>query len=262
MKRRHHAVGMEERIAAQRVDATGSFPLEESVAIEEPLSITLNGEPWITTMRTPGHDSDLILGLLFTEGIIQSPDQIHEMVVDNDNTTIIGKFSLDPPQHGFIRSSSCGICGIESLPSSEVEAISSDGFSIPASGIDDLLSSLRSAQDVFDSTGGVHAVALFTPDGVITDIAEDVGRHNAMDKVIGRSLNDLPLANHGFLLSGRVSYEMVQKAVMAGAPCIVAIGAPTTLAVDLARQHGITLIGFARDKRFNVYAGAHRLKEA
>jgi FdhD protein len=103
---------------------------------------------------------------------------------------------------------------------------------------------------------------LFTPDGVITDIAEDVGRHNAMDKVIGRSLNDLPLASHGFLLSGRVSYEMVQKAVMAGAPCIVAIGAPTTLAVDLARQHGITLIGFARDKRFNVYAGAHRLKEA
>jgi FdhD protein len=119
---------------------------------------------------------------------------------------------------------------------------------------------LRSEQSVFDLTGGVHAVAIFTDDAVITDISEDVGRHNAMDKIIGRSITDLPLSNHGFLLSGRVSFEMVQKAVMAGSPCIIAIGAPTTLAIDLARQHGITLIGFAREQRFNVYTGAWRLQ--
>ena len=122
-----------------------------------------------------------------------------------------------------------------------------------------MLEQLRSEQSYFDSTGGVHAVALFTEDSVIVDIAEDVGRHNAMDKIIGRTIDQLPLSELGFLLSGRVSFEMVQKAVMAGAPCIVAIGAPTTLAIELARQHGITLIGFARGARFNVYTGAWRI---
>ena len=116
-------------------------------------------------------------------------------------------------------------------------------------------------QSVFDTTGGGHAVALFDQNGEITDLAEDVGRHNAMDKIVGRSLTQMPLSNHGFLLSGRVSFEMVQKAVMAGSPCIIAIGAPTTLAIDLARQHGVTLIGFARDLRFNVYTGAWRLQD-
>jgi FdhD protein len=114
-------------------------------------------------------------------------------------------------------------------------------------------------QSVFDATGGVHAVALFDQNCMITDLSEDVGRHNAMDKIIGRSLEKLPLAKSGFLLSGRVSFEMVQKAVMAGSPCIVAIGAPTTLAIDLARQHGITLVGFARNSRFNIYTGSWRI---
>ena len=121
------------------------------------------------------------------------------------------------------------------------------------------MAQLRSEQSYFDSTGGVHAVGLFTEHSVIVDLAEDVGRHNAMDKIIGRTIDQLPLSNLGFLLSGRVSFEMVQKAVMAGSPCIVAIGAPTTLAIELARQHGITLIGFAREARFNVYTGAWRL---
>ena len=116
-------------------------------------------------------------------------------------------------------------------------------------------------QSVFETTGGVHAVALFSENTEITELAEDVGRHNAMDKIVGRSLKHLPLSNHGFLLSGRVSFEMVQKAVMAGSPCIIAIGAPTTLAIDLARQHGITLIGIARDMRFNVYTGSWRLQD-
>jgi FdhD protein len=139
-------------------------------------------------------------------------------------------------------------------------AISPDGYTIDTITIEELLNQLRSEQSLFDSTGGVHAVALFNEYSEITDLAEDVGRHNAMDKIIGRSIGQLPLSNHGFLLSGRVSFEMVQKAVMVGSPCIVAIGAPTTLAIELARQHGITLIGFARESRFNVYTGAWRLK--
>ena len=122
------------------------------------------------------------------------------------------------------------------------------------------MSELRSKQSIFDSTGGVHAVALFNRKAEITDLAEDVGRHNAMDKIIGRSITQLPLSNRGALLSGRVSFEMVQKAVVAGCPMIAAIGAPTTLAVDLARQHGLTLIGFLRDERFNVYCGANRIE--
>ena len=138
-------------------------------------------------------------------------------------------------------------------------AISTEGFAIDSANIEELLGQLRSEQSYFDSTGGVHAVAEFTEDSVIVDIAEDVGRHNAMDKIIGRTIDQLPLAEFGFLLSGRVSFEMVQKAVMAGSPCIVAIGAPTTLAIELARQHGITLIGFARGARFNVYTGAWRI---
>ena len=140
-------------------------------------------------------------------------------------------------------------------------AIPTDGFSIDPTSIESLLNRLRAEQSVFDSTGGVHAVALFSDQSVITDLAEDVGRHNAMDKIIARSIERLPLSNRGFLLSGRVSFEMVQKAVMAGSPCIVAIGAPTTLAIELARQHGITLIGFARESRFNVYTGAWRLQD-
>jgi len=139
-------------------------------------------------------------------------------------------------------------------------AISPDGFTIGESAVEGMLQRLRSMQAVFDTTGGVHAIALFNENAEITDLAEDVGRHNAMDKIVGRALTNMPLSNHGFLLSGRVSFEMVQKAVMAGSPCIIAIGAPTTLAIDLARQHGITLIGFARDYRFNVYTGSWRLQ--
>ena len=253
---------MEERVAAQRVADGRSQPFEETVAVEEPLEIQINGQPWITTMRTPGQDRDLALGLLYSEGILAKFVDVDDIQVEDNVVLINGQISVDGHTRGFVRSSSCGVCGrasLDSILARQPPAISPDGFKIDADAIEVLLNRLRTMQSIFDTTGGVHAVALFDNNCEITDLSEDVGRHNAMDKIIGRSLEKLPLAKNGFLLSGRVSFEMVQKAVMAGSPCIVAIGAPTTLAIDLARQHGITLVGFARNSRFNIYTGAWRI---
>jgi len=254
---------MEERVAAQRVVDGEAYPLEESVAVEEPLEIQINGQPWITTMRTPGHDRELALGLLYSEGLLSDLAEIDQIHVEDNVILIGGDISIEGHSRGFVRSSSCGVCGrasLDAILARHPPAIPSEGFSISSDSLDSLLMQMRTKQSVFDTTGGVHAVALFSEMSDITELAEDVGRHNAMDKVIGRTLTQLPLSNLGFLLSGRVSFEMVQKAVMVGSPCIVAIGAPTTLAVDLARQHGLTLIGFLRDGRFNVYCGANRIR--
>ncbi len=254
---------MEERVAAQRVVDGETYPLEESVAVEEPLEIQINGQPWITTMRTPGHDRELALGLLYSEGLLSDLTEIDQIHVEDNVILIGGDISIEGHSRGFVRSSSCGVCGrasLDAILARHPPAIPSEGFSISSDSLDSLLMQMRTKQSVFDTTGGVHAVALFSEMSDITELAEDVGRHNAMDKVIGRTLTQLPLSNLGFLLSGRVSFEMVQKAVMVGSPCIVAIGAPTTLAVDLARQHGLTLIGFLRDGRFNVYCGANRIR--
>ena len=262
MKRHGARRCMEERVAAQRVTDGHSQPFEETVAVEEPLEIQINGQPWITTMRTPGQDRDLALGLLYSEGLLVNLLDVDEIQVDDNVVLINGQISVDGHTRGFVRSSSCGVCGrasLDAILARQPPVISPDGFNIKSDAIEELLNRLRAMQSVFDTTGGVHAVALFDQDCVITDLSEDVGRHNAMDKIIGRSLEKLPLAKSGFLLSGRVSFEMVQKAVMAGSPCIVAIGAPTTLAIDLARQHGITLVGFARNSRFNIYTGSWRI---
>jgi len=250
-------------VAAQRVVDGETYPLEESVAVEEPLEIQINGQPWITTMRTPGHDRELALGLLYSEGLLSDLAEIDQIHVEDNVILIGGDISIEGHSRGFVRSSSCGVCGrasLDAILARHPPAIPSEGFSISSDSLDSLLMQMRTKQSVFDTTGGVHAVALFSEMSDITELAEDVGRHNAMDKVIGRTLTQLPLSNLGFLLSGRVSFEMVQKAVMVGSPCIVAIGAPTTLAVDLARQHGLTLIGFLRDGRFNVYCGANRIR--
>ena len=254
-KRRCHACGMEERMPAQRVHAEGSFPLEESVAVEAPLSIHLNGVLWTTTMRTPGADADLVRGMLHSSSRLGTIDAIE---VEVNVVHVEGDFE-DGGGWTVLRTSACGVCGIESLPPM-VANDSIDAFRLRREDVNGLLDAMRSAQSVFDATGGVHAVGLFSAEGLLLDIAEDVGRHNAMEKVIGRHLDALPLNGHGFLLSGRISFEMVQKAIAAGSPCVIAVGAPTTLAVELAREHGLTLIGFARDGRFNVYAGAHRLE--
>ena len=264
MKRHRTRSCMEERVAAQRVVGGKAHPLEETVAVEEPLEIHINGQPWITTMRTPGQDRELALGLLYSEGLLADIVDLDDIRVEENVVLVDGQISIDGHTRGFVRSSSCGVCGrasLDAVMARHPPAISPDGFTIGESTVEVMLQRLRSMQSVFDTTGGVHAVALFDENTEITDLAEDVGRHNAMDKIIGRSLTQMPLSNHGFLLSGRVSFEMVQKAVMAGSPCIIAIGAPTTLAIDLARQHGITLIGFARDLRFNVYTGSWRLRD-
>ena len=263
MKRHLTRDYMEERVAAQRVVDGEARPLEETVAVEEPLEIHINGQPWITTMRTPGHDRELALGLLYSEGLLADLIDVDSISVEDNVVLIEGQISIDGHTRGFVRSSSCGVCGrasLDAIMARHPPAIPTEGFTISEGDVGVLLGRLRSMQSVFETTGGVHAVALFSENAEITELAEDVGRHNAMDKIVGRTLNHLPLSNHGFLLSGRVSFEMVQKAVMAGSPCIIAIGAPTTLAIDLARQHGITLIGFARDMRFNVYTGSWRLK--
>ncbi len=253
---------MEERVAAQRVTRGEARPLEELVAVEEPLEIQINGQPWITTMRTPGQDCELALGLLYSEGLVSDIVEVDRIHVEDNVVLVEGEISTEGHSRGFVRSSSCGVCGrasLDAMLARNPPAISPNEFSINTDSLDSLVSQLRSKQSVFDTTGGVHAVALFNRKAEITDLAEDVGRHNAMDKIIGRSIKQLPLSNRGVLLSGRVSFEMVQKAVMAGCSMIAAIGAPTTLAVDLARQHGLTLIGFMRDERFNVYCGANRI---
>ncbi|MDP6326010.1 MAG: formate dehydrogenase accessory sulfurtransferase FdhD [Candidatus Thalassarchaeaceae archaeon] len=253
---------MEERVAAQRITRGQTKPLEDSVAIEEPLEIQINGQPWATTMRTPGHDSELALGLLYSEGLIVDYNDVTDIQIDDNIVLIQGDISTEGHTRGFVRSSSCGVCGrasLDAILARQPPAISPNEFRITTDIVDSLVMELRAKQSVFDSTGGVHAVALFNSKGQISDIAEDVGRHNAMDKIVGRSITQLPLSNRGVLLSGRVSFEMVQKAVMAGCPFVAAIGAPTTLAVDLARQHGLTLVGFLREGRFNVYCGANRI---
>ena len=258
-----HARTMEERIGAQRMAPQGSIPVEETVAVEEPLEIHVNGTPWVTTMRTPGQDCDLAIGLLYTEGILGNMSEIDSIQVDDNVVIVQGDLSVEGHTRGFVRSSSCGVCGsasLESVLSRNPPKISADGFALHFHDVELLVDKLKSSQSYFHTTGGMHAVAQFNQDLDIVNLAEDVGRHNAMDKIIGKSIDSIPHSHFGFLLSGRVSFEMVQKAVMVGSPCIIAIGAPTTLAVQLARQHGLTLIGFARESRFNVYTGAWRIK--
>ncbi len=255
---------MEERIAAQRMASHGAIPVEECVAVEEPLEIQINGTPWVTTMRTPGQDRELAIGLLYTEGVMRSSADITSIRVDDNVIMIEGDLSAEDHARGFFRSSSCGVCGsasLESVLARNPPKIPAGRFTLQFADIEKLVDKLNSSQSFFQSTGGIHAVAQFDENLQIINLAEDVGRHNAMDKIIGKSIEEIPHSCYGFLLSGRVSFEMVQKAVMVGSPCIVAIGAPTTLAIELARQHGMTLIGFAREARFNVYTGAWRIKE-
>ncbi len=253
---------MEEYIAAQRMASTGTTPVEEAVAVEEPLEIQINGSPWVTTMRTPGHDYYLAIGLLYTEGILSNLDQIDAYHLEENVVNFDGDLSADGHKRGFVRSSSCGVCGsasLESVLARNPPKITMDGFNLKFADVERLITKLNDAQAFFHSTGGMHAVGLFNQNLEIENLSEDVGRHNAMDKIIGQTIETLPLSSLGFLLSGRVSFEMVQKAVMVGSPCIIAIGAPTTLAIQLARQHGLTLIGFARENRCNVYTGAWRM---
>lgn len=262
------------------------------LAVEEPLEIRI-GLPGgkhraiSITMRTPGHDAELAAGFLFTEGVIQSPDQVKQIrhcglkigkgnkVLDrsaalNSNTIRVDlkdgvDVELNNLERNFYTTSSCGVCGKSSIEAlaTGVQPLTTDGFHISRELISSLPDKLRKSQTVFDQTGGLHASALFDRDGAIDIVREDVGRHNALDKVIGAKFLDgeIPLNEKMLLVSGRASFELVQKALMAGIPVLAAVGAPSSLAVELAAEYGMTLIGFVRDGRFNIYSGNHRVEK-
>jgi FdhD protein len=233
----------------------------DEVAVELPLEIRLNGSPVAVTMRTPGHDFELAAGFLYGEGIVDGapqmtlPEDLAANIVD-----AVAPGAVEPATRRFYTTSSCGICGKGALE--EVEAIAppvEGGPAIARSLLAELPERLR--QPTFDRTGGLHATGLFDPDGEPVAVREDVGRHNAMDKVIGWALlsGALPLSQGVLCVSGRLAFELVQKAARAGAPILVGVGAPTSLAVELAADRGVTLAGFARGGRVNVYTHPGRV---
>jgi FdhD protein len=235
----------------------------DEVAVEEPLEIRVDGEPLTVTMRTPGHDEELALGFLYGEGLIDGPRRAG-LTEDFANNTIEveGPLARDPGARRFYTTSSCGVCGKGSLEEVAVHAPPlRPGPVVPRALLADLPERLR--QPSFARTGGMHATGLFDAEGELLIVREDVGRHNAMDKVIGRALMDglVPLHGHILCVSGRLSFELVQKAAVAGAPILVGVGAPTSLAVDLAADRGLTLCGFARQGRVNVYTAPERVAE-
>jgi FdhD protein len=264
----------------------------DALAIEEPLEIRLgipgeNKHKAISiTMRTPGDDAELAAGFLFTEGIIQRPGQIKQIrhcglaigrnsgTVDrskalNSNTIRVdlrddATVDLKRLERHFYTTSSCGVCGktsIDALKTGAEKLPDKHRPQIAAELINSLPDVLRASQNVFDQTGGLHASALFTVDGALEIVREDVGRHNALDKVIGAKFlaDEMPRSDSILLVSGRASFELVQKALMAGIPVLAAVGAPSSLAVELATEFGMTLIGFVRDGRFNIYCGEERV---
>jgi FdhD protein len=247
--------------AVEVVRLPGGRSESDAVAVEEPLEIRINGQPVAVTMRTPGHDEELALGFCLSEGLAPRdaalPADLAANTVDVDASGTAAK-------RNFYTSSSCGVCGKGALEAVAVEAprIESD-LCISAALVSELPERLRDAQAAFAVTGGLHATGLFTRAGALLCLREDVGRHNAMDKVLGWCFRDgrLPLADAVLCLSGRISFELVQKAAVAGCPVVVAVGAPSTLAVDLATDRGVTLCGFVRDGRINVYSEPWRVRD-
>ena len=235
----------------------------DEVAVEEPLEIRVDGRPLAVTMRTPGNDEELALGFLFGEGLIDGPRITGPGAELAANTVdVAGPLLRDPGERRFYTTSSCGVCGKGAL---EEVAVHSPAIEPGPQVERDLLASLpdRLAQPAFERSGGLHATGLFGQSGELLLSREDVGRHNAMDKVIGRCLIDgrLPLGDHVLCVSGRLSFELVQKAAVAGCPLLVGVGAPSSLAIELAAERGMSLCGFARRGAVNVYSGAERVRE-
>jgi FdhD protein len=255
---------------------------EDRLAAEEPLQVLLDSAPLSVLMRTPGHDVELALGLLWSEGVITGPGQVlrvrvsaeagepedgsllidADLVESNQVDVHVAPGSGRRPERTFLSSSACGVCG-----ATTIEDLAR-GFSVlpPGPEVDpavlvDLARRLRAHQSIFESTGGLHAAGLFTTSGESVTVREDIGRHNAVDKVVGRALLDgrLPCSDLVLVVSGRGGYEIVQKAVAAGIPLVAAVGAPSSLAVATARSFNLTLAGFLRDGRFNVYSSPERL---
>lgn len=245
---------------------------QDSLAAEEPLEIRIDGTPLTVTMRTPGNDLELAAGFLLTEGIIESRDQLAEIRAaapdSGAKSNVVevqlkkAQFTPENQQRNFFAASSCGICGKASI-----EAIRRRGlrppdndFRVPAEVLCRLPGILRVDQPVFDRTGGLHAAALFDAQGKLIVLREDIGRHNAVDKLVGWALLEqrLPLGNFVLLVSGRGGFEIIQKALAAGVPVVASVSAPSSLAVKLARELGLTLVGFLRGQRFVVYSGGFR----
>ena len=234
----------------------------DHVAVEEPLEIRINGAPVAVTMRTPGHDEELALGFCLSEGLRPEAARLPDDLAAN--TVAVDAAQFDPArlQRSFYTSSSCGVCGKGALEAVAVEAPRVDSeLRVSLAVVASLPETLRSGQGAFAVTGGLHATGLFTADGALLCVREDVGRHNAMDKVIGWAFGagQLPLAEAVLCVSGRLSFELVQKAAVAGCPVVVAVGAPSSLAVSLAEDRGITLCGFVRGGNANVYSEAWRI---
>ena len=244
-------------------------PAQDLVAVEEPVQIRLDDRDLAITMRTPGHDAELAVGFLFTEGILADAASIEDVACTENTVTVRLKpgsvtGEAASQERRFYLTSSCGVCGkasIDAIVSSGCTAAPGDRPVVSASVIRGLPETLRLTQPVFDRTGGLHAAALFDATGNLALVREDVGRHNAVDKLIGRSVLDgrVPLHESVLLVSGRASFELVQKAAMAGIPILAAVGAPSSLAVETALRFGMTLAGFVREGRFNVYSGAQRI---
>ena len=246
----------------------------DTVAAEEPLEIRVDGDALAVTMRTPGNDFELALGFLLTEGLVTRPDDVVTMryCVDDTQQYNVVNVDLAPgvarpaagQRRAFVTTSSCGLCGkasIETVRTRSQYAVADDPLVIDAATIAAMPAALIDRQRVFEQTGGLHAAGLFDGEGRLVCLREDVGRHNAFDKVVGWAAGEglLPLRSHVLVASGRASFELTQKALMAGAPALVAVSAPSSLAVQLAEETGMTLIGFARGDRLNVYAGAARV---
>jgi FdhD protein len=235
----------------------------DRAAVEEPLEIRVNGAPVAVTMRTPGHDDELALGFCVTEGISPLRAAPPADLAANTVEVEAPAFDLARVQRSFYTSSSCGVCGKGALEAVAVEAPRVESrLRVSGSLVETLPERLRAAQPAFAATGGLHATGLFDADGALLCVREDVGRHNAMDKVIGwaHGAGKLPLAGEILCVSGRLSFELVQKAAVAGCPVLAAVGAPSTLAVELARDRGITLCGFVRGGSVNVYSEPWRIR--
>lgn len=255
-----------------RSGSAGTRTREDRVAVEAPLELRLGGKAATVLMRTPGHDEELARGFLFGEGIIARAADVVSMTrpenLTGDERGNVLAIELDPSrslppiERMFYSSSSCGVCGKNAIAQLAVRATpTTSTLEVRADVLRELPGAMRAAQPTFAETGGVHASALFTADGALVALREDVGRHNALDKLIGWALAEgrLPLGSSVLLVSGRVSYELVQKAIAAGIPILAAVGAPSSLAVDLAEQFNVTLAGFLRDDSLNVYANASRI---
>jgi FdhD protein len=256
----------------------------DMVVMEEPLQLLLDGDALSVVMRTPGHDIELSLGLMFSEGILRKANDVRVIRISAEageleagvavESSLVESNQVDirlatkprrKPERSMLSSSACGVCGTVLIEDLRRDlAVMSAGPTVDPSLLPSLVERLRSGQGVFDRTGGLHAAGLFTQAGELITLREDVGRHNAVDKVVGRALLDerVPLNDSILVVSGRAGYEIVQKSITAGIPVLAAVGAPSSLAVALAREFNQTLVGFLKGDRFNVYSAPERLSPA